>query len=99
MMKKWFCLAVILAILIGIGIAKSNEDLLGRILMIDTWDGKCPVCKEQGLKSRVYERGCSSTLMATHTWYDEEGRFHYENPNRTICNYTCSNGHHFSQSF
>jgi len=98
-MKKYLCLAVILAILIGIGIVRGEVNLLGRILIIDTWDHLCPVCKEHGLKSRVYEVGCMSTLLATHTWYDEEGRFHYENPNRTTCNYTCSNGHHFSQSF
>lgn len=62
------------------------------------WDGICPSCKEQGMVSKVYVEGCTSTLLSTIKYYDEKGEFHYEDPNRTTCAFTCSNGHHFSRS-
>lgn len=57
----------------------------------------CPVCREQGLKSIIYVVGCRTTLMATHQWYDENGTYHFDDPNRTTCTYRCSNGHEWSE--
>jgi hypothetical protein len=63
------------------------------------FDGICPVCKACGLRSKVYEQGCRSTLIAPIAHYDENGKYHYENPNITTCNYECSYGHKFSVSY
>ncbi len=53
----------------------------------------CEKCKEQGLKSRVSEMGCSKTLLGYRPFYDENGKRHYHNPNVTTTSYKCSNGH------
>lgn len=62
-------------------------------------DGRkfCPICKERGLKSSVYMLGCQSTLMAAYAYWDENGTYHYHDPNKTICHYRCSNGHEWSE--
>lgn len=55
----------------------------------------CGLCQKQGTTSRVYTQGCLRTLMATYSYYDENGEFVFEDPNTTSCNHTCSNGHWF----
>lgn len=59
------------------------------------FDGICPKCKKFGLKSRVTYGGSQVTLMNTHSWYDEEGNFHYDDPNITTSSYWCSEYHTF----
>jgi len=59
--------------------------------------GKCSCCIEDKEKSKVYPGGCSSTLMARSSYYDEEGCLHYHDPNYTTCYYSCSRGHKWSQ--
>ena len=57
----------------------------------------CPECKKQGLKSRVYDRGCTVTLMGWSPYYDEEGNYHSHDPNRRTQGYECSNGHFWAE--
>lgn len=56
----------------------------------------CPYCKEKGIKSKVYPRGCMSTLLACSTYYDEEGNYHSEPCNTCTCDYSCTENHHWS---
>lgn len=56
---------------------------------------KCPVCKKQKLKSKVFSRRSKSTLMAGLPYYDENGKYHDHDPNITTTGYECSNGHVF----
>jgi hypothetical protein len=39
-----------------------------------------------------------TTLMYCAPFYDEAGRFHSHNPNTTTTQYSCSNGHRWSES-
>ncbi len=56
---------------------------------------KCPKCLEDGLKSKVYTHGGTSTCMMGETYYDEEGKYHDHDPNIHCMKYHCSNGHDF----
>lgn len=58
----------------------------------------CPTCKEAGQKSTVTPGACQTTLAMPLSYYDEDGRFHYDDPNITTCQYRCSNGHEWSES-
>ena len=69
--------------------------LLLLAMPVMAFDGICPYCKKEGKKSCVYQMGCSSTLMATYSYYDENGNYHFEDNNITTCDYKCSNGHSF----
>lgn len=60
--------------------------------------GKCPECNKAGQKSKVNVDGATSTLLTTQQYYDKEGNYHFEDPNTTTINYTCSRGHKFSNS-
>ena len=54
----------------------------------------CPECKEQGLKSKIYQHGMgSTTLMWCPPFYDEDGQHHNHDSNTTTQGYRCSNGH------
>lgn len=55
---------------------------------------KCPLCVQQGKRSVLrLPGGGMSTLMCSHSYYDEDGNYHHHDPN--ICSQTgrCSNGH------
>jgi len=54
---------------------------------------KCPKCVEKGLKSCVYVGTTHTTLMYASPYYDEEGNYHYNDPNTRYTEYSCSNGH------
>lgn len=69
--------------------------VLGMAGIVWAWDGICPECKKAKQKSTVVCLGGTSTLMATQSYYDEEGNFHYHNPNITTMQYECSRGHRF----
>lgn len=58
----------------------------------------CPTCKEKGLKSRVYSGGCTSTMAACVSYYDENGDIVTHKCNTCDCGYSCSNGHQWSTS-
>lgn len=58
---------------------------------------KCPTCVEENEKSTVNVGGSTRTLMPTHTYYDEDGRYHHHDPNRIKTTYECSRGHRWSE--
>ena len=53
----------------------------------------CLECKKQGLKSKVYPGGSTTTLMYCQPFYDEEGNYHHHDYNTTTTEYSCSKGH------
>jgi len=59
---------------------------------------KCPVCEKENLKSRVYPGVSMRTLMYCTPYYDEDGNYHSHDSNTTTTNYSCSNGHQWSES-
>jgi hypothetical protein len=59
---------------------------------------KCPECIKEGKKSKVYIGCTTSTLIAPVQYYDEDGNYHSSNPNTMTTQYSCSNGHHWSES-
>lgn len=59
----------------------------------------CPVCKREGRKSKVYDKGCSITMLGSESYCDEEGEFHKHNPNKIRTMYRCDNGHVFEVTF
>lgn len=59
---------------------------------------KCPRCIEESQKSKVYVGISTSTLLHSPPFYDEEGRFHYHDPNTTTTHYSCSNDHDWQES-
>ena len=56
---------------------------------------KCPKCEELGLKSKVFSKGSSSTLMGYPSYHDEEGVYHHHDRNKVNTVYICSEGHTF----
>jgi hypothetical protein len=54
---------------------------------------KCPVCEKQGLKSKVYPRGQTTTLLYYTPFYDEEGNYHHHDRNVVTQYYECSSNH------
>jgi hypothetical protein len=58
----------------------------------------CQECKKEGKKSRVYVGGGMTTLMGVSSFYDEEGRYHMHDPNTTTTDFSCSNGHRWTES-
>ena len=103
--------ALLIIILVSIRIEASGEcvDLIdsegesaGELCISDSivfseWDGKCPICKKEGLKSKVYVGGSMTTLVhCGNGHYDEDGIYHAPGKcNTTTTQYTCSNGHTF----
>ena len=63
------------------------------------FDGKCPICKKEGLKSTVSIGGCWTTLLGFTPSYDEDGKYHSNDPNITTCDAWCSNGHSFTAKY
>jgi hypothetical protein len=60
---------------------------------------KCPICKEKDLKSKVYSKGSSTTLMGYSSYYDEEGVYHNHDPNTHTSYYNCSEGHEWIEKY
>jgi len=58
---------------------------------------KCPECQELELKSMVYSKGSSSTLMGCMPYYDEDGKYHDHDVNTVTESFRCSNNHYFSK--
>lgn len=58
---------------------------------------KCPECVASDQKSTVRVGMSYSTCMGTQTYYDEDGKYHFHDPNSTSTNYSCSNGHSWSE--
>ena len=58
---------------------------------------KCPVCKENDIKSKVFIGEATSEVKKPKTYYDEDGKLKREHRGKTTVNYTCSNGHEFTK--
>jgi len=58
---------------------------------------KCPQCQQEGKKSIITIGFSTTTLMSTHAYYDEDGKYHFHNPNITTTEYSCSNGHEWTE--
>lgn len=57
---------------------------------------KCPFCIEEGKKSKLFPGSTMKTAMGGEpAYYDEEGKFHWHDPNQMKTFYSCSNGHRF----
>lgn len=60
---------------------------------------KCAQCAEANLTSRVYPHGgCSSTLAACSSYFDEQGNYVHHACNTCSCSYRCSRGHTWTDS-
>lgn len=59
------------------------------------FDGKCPVCVKKGYRTQVNVGASSTTLLAGMPYFDENGKFVYNDPNTTTTDYNCSSGHTF----
>jgi hypothetical protein len=59
---------------------------------------RCPVCVQKGYKTKLYVGGTTTTLMAAVPFYDENGKYNYNDPNWSTTSYHCSSGHTFSVS-
>jgi hypothetical protein len=57
---------------------------------------KCPTCVEEGKKSKVYIGETTSTLIMAYEYYDEDGNYHYDDPNIRETRYWCSNRHEWT---
>jgi hypothetical protein len=58
---------------------------------------KCPKCQEEGKRSTVTQGVSQTTLMHIPIQYDEDGnRMQSIVNNTTTTNYSCSNGHYWS---
>ena len=58
----------------------------------------CPQCKKLGKKSRVYCGISTVTCIGFIPYYDEDGHYHHNDPNKTTTEYACSNGHHWVET-
>lgn len=54
---------------------------------------KCPTCVAEGKRSKVFVGPSTSTCMSGASFYDEDGRPHFHDPNTTTTEYRCSNDH------
>lgn len=59
---------------------------------------KCQECEKAGHRSKVFRGGGVSTAMGGQTFWDEDDRFHRHDPNTTTWEYSCSNGHRWSET-
>lgn len=57
---------------------------------------KCEKCVAEGKRSTVTDHGGITTCMGTHAYYDEDGEYHFHDPNGHSANFQCSNGHRWS---
>jgi hypothetical protein len=58
----------------------------------------CETCKSLGLNSTISVGPIFTTLMASYSFYDENGEYHHHDPNKIITSLRCSNGHSFETS-
>lgn len=58
---------------------------------------KCPFCVLLGLKSTVRGGTVSGTLMYSAPYWDENGNYHYDDPNIYTSAFECSNWHYWEE--
>jgi len=60
---------------------------------------KCPECIKEGKRSIVTQEMCSSTAMYVPIRWDEDGkRMTEDHSNTTTTEYSCSNGHNWTET-
>lgn len=57
----------------------------------------CPHCQSCGARSVVDLVRCTQGKEKTRIFWDEEGVEHHHNPNVSVTEYRCSNGHTFAE--
>lgn len=57
----------------------------------------CKECRSKGQKSRVFHGASMTTLLYCQPYYDEDGRYHNHDSNRTTTELHCSNGHSWTE--
>ena len=58
---------------------------------------KCAECVTLGQRSTVTVGATTTTAMAVSAYYDEDGHYHYNDPNITTTEYHCSRGHRWHE--
>lgn len=58
---------------------------------------KCSQCVKEGKKSKVYPGVGMTTAMYCSLFYDEDGKYHHHDNNITTQEYSCSNGHKWTE--
>lgn len=58
--------------------------------------GRCPVCLRNKKRSVVHSGMCVGTLVNAIEYWDEDGVYHYSDPNHATCSWWCSLGHSWS---
>lgn len=57
---------------------------------------KCPACGAENIRSKVVVLGVMKTMLGGYNaYYDEDGNYHYEDPNTYTTSYVCTNDHRF----
>ena len=59
---------------------------------------KCLQCTSDGHRSTVEVGMSVVTTMGVHAYYDEDGHYHYDDPNTATTEYTCSRGHRWTET-
>jgi hypothetical protein len=59
---------------------------------------KCPECEKTGQTSQVRGHGGISTMAYCNNYWDENGKYIINMCNTCTHDYSCSNGHHWSES-
>lgn len=57
----------------------------------------CHQCKELGLRSSIYVGITMATAMGISEYWDEDGNYHYDDPNYYTTEYSCSQGHNWAE--
>jgi len=57
----------------------------------------CPECEELGLRSSIFTGITITTLMNISEYWDEDGNYHYDDPNQSTTEYSCSQGHNWAE--
>lgn len=63
-------------------------------------NGKCEECIKENKKSTVHEPlyGATTLMCPAPAYYDEDGVYHESyNPNNTMYEWSCSNGHKWTE--
>ena len=58
---------------------------------------RCPTCKENKVKSKVFRGPTQLTTGLVETFWDEDEQYHRHDGNVTTEEFTCSEGHTWSR--
>jgi len=55
----------------------------------------CSQCKKEGLTSTIQRGWTMTTLMGVSEYWDENGIYHFDDPNYSTTEWSCSQGHNW----